>query len=220
MFRRISFIWQMPKTIRMLCYGLMRATSAGEFYSQCVGNLPAAARYYLQPWFQALHKGNGPAVSREAERLWKIFRRYPVVRAFVNLTFVLPHVWEWKSYWCDLLLSLGNLPKRFWFFGNVPDELIYREGSLMQDAFTGLDQIQLLIYQNPCGRRGRRLRSRLDKVLRMAGCDSMAQATVLGEIVEQSQGYGEMNAVLCAALALFHREQEDFVESFGERELA
>ncbi len=208
MYRRILFVRQIPQTIRMLCYGLIRSSSAVEVYSRCSVGLPSAAAYYLNPWLQALSKGDSEAVSYEAERLWKIFRRAPVVRMFINLIFIMPYGWNMRHCLCDLLISLGNLPGHTWLLGKVPDELLYMEGALIREPFTGLEQIQLLLYQSPCGCHGKCLRACLNKVLRAAGSNPLIQADVLGEIMHCCKGFGEMNVVLYAALLIFGKEQE------------
>ena len=208
MIRKISFIRKIPKTVRVLCYGLARASSAGEFYSQCSSMLPPAAAYYLTPWLHALYQGEAELVSKEAERLWKLFRYSPVLRMLVNLLFAIPYVWENRECLCDLLFSLGNLPGRKILYGNVPDELLYIEGALIHDSFGGLEQIQLLLYQCPCGLRGRRIRTCLNKVLGAARSNLLVQTDVLGELAHCCKDFGEFQVILYASLTLFEKESE------------
>ncbi|MBR5501377.1 MAG: hypothetical protein IKV74_07615 [Clostridia bacterium] len=208
MIRKILFIWQIRETIRVLCYGLVRASSAGEVYSLCLSQLPEAGAYYLKPWLEALWRGESEAVSREAERLWNHFKHSPVVRMLINLIFAIPHLWESRYVLCNLLTSLGDLSGVKWLWGNVPDDLIYMEGALISDTFTGAEQIQLLIYQCPGGRHGKCLRACMDKVIRAAGSNPMIQSDVLGEIVHRCKRFGEMNVILYAAMLMFDKEQE------------
>lgn len=207
MIRKFLFVRQIPETIRVICYGLVRASSAREVYSICLDHLPPTTAYYLKPWLQALHRGHAEAVSREAERLWTMFKRAPVMRMFINLIFTIPHIWESRYGLCDLLTSLGNLSGWKWLFGNVPDDLLYLEGALISDAFTGAEQIQLLLYQCPGGSHGKCLRDCMQKVMHAAGNNPMIQSDVLGEIVHRCKGFGEMNVILYAAMLIFEKER-------------
>lgn len=202
------FVRQIPKTIRVFCYGLAGASSANEVYTRCSVGLPKVAAYYLLPWLQALQQGDSDAVSEAAERLWNTFKYAPVIRMFVNLIFMMPYLLEERHCLRQLLMALGSLPVHTWLFGKVPDELLHVEGALMSDKFTGLEQIQLLLYQSPRGRHGKAIRTCLQKVMAAAGSNPMVQADVLEEIVQDCKGFGEMEVVLYAALLVFEKDWE------------
>ena len=212
MIRKFLLIRQMPETIRVICYGLVRASSAKEVYAICLDHLPSGTAYYLKPWLQALHRGQAEAVSHEAERLWTIFKHTPVMRMFINLIFAIPHIWESRYGLCDLLTSLGKLSPWQWLFGNVPDDLLYLEGALISDAFTGAEQIQLLLYQCPGGSHGKCLQDCMHKIMGAAGHNPMIQSDVLGEVVHRCKGFGELNVILYAAMLLFDKERDEVLE--------
>lgn len=207
MFRKILFICGLPKTIYCIGSEMLESAAPLQAYGRCLHNIPKSARYYLGPWFEALWKEDEEGIVREAERLWKEFKRFPLVRMVVNLIFYIRFAWDEKFRLCDLFIMTLQLRKRTFLFGKVPDSLLYHEFMFICNFFTGTDNIQLFIYQLPADDHGQCLKEKLLEILRTSEAPQEEQMEAMRNALHEAKEWGELTVVSRLIEAVYIRDK-------------
>ncbi len=207
MFRKILFIFGLPKTIYRIGSEMLESATPLQTYEKCLRSMPKSARYYLGPWFEALYKQDEEGIAREAERLWNEFKRSPLVRMVVNLTFYINFAWTEKFRLCDLFTMTLNIKRWAFLFKKVPDPLLYYEFTFICDFFSGTDNIQLFIYQLPADEHGQRMKERLMAVLRTAKGNTDEKVEAMGKVLEEAKEWGELKIVSLLIEILYIRDK-------------
>ncbi len=207
MLRKILFICGLPKTIYRIGSEMLESDAPLQAYGRCLHSVSKSARYYLGPWLEALWKEDEEGLEREAERLWKEFKRFPLVRMVVNLIFYIRFVWDEKFQLCDLFIMTLQLRKRDFLFGKVPDPLLYYEFTFIYNFFTGTDNIQLFIYQLPSDDHGQRLKEKLLEILRTVEASQEEQIQAMHHALNEAKEWGELTVVSRLIEAVYIRDK-------------
>ena len=207
MIRKILFVFGLPKTIYRIGSEMLESATPLQVYEKCRHSIPKSARYYLEPWFDALYRQDEEGIAREAERLWKQFKGSPLIRMVINLTFYMNFVWEDKSRLCDLFTMTLHMKWWEFWFKKVPDALLYYEFTFICDYFSGADSIQLLIYQLPTDEHGQRMKTRLLEALRVACGRRETQLEAMGKVLDEAKAWGELKVVALLVEIVYIRDK-------------
>ncbi len=207
MFRKILFICGLPKTIYRIGSEMLESDTPLKAYGRCRHNISKVAQYYLGAWFEALWQGDEERVAREAERLWKVFKKFPMVRMVVNLTFYIRFAWDEKFQLCDLFIMTLQQKTRAFLRNKVPDSLLYYEFMFICNFFTGADNIQLFIYQLPANEHSLQLKTKLLEILRTADAQQEIQIEAMHNAMNEAKEWGEMMVVSHLIEAVYIRDR-------------
>ena len=207
MFRKILFFCGLPKTIYCIGSAMLESATPKQAYDKCQYVIPKSARYYLEPWFEALCQQDDKRVAEEAERLWTIFKKSPLVRMVVNLTFYMNFAWDEKLRLCDLFTMALKIRKWDFWFKKVPDEFLFYEFTFICDYFSGTDGIQLFIYQLSDDAHGLRMKERLLEALRFVKGSQDEQIDAMRNVLEEAKEWGELKVVSLLVKNVYIRDK-------------
>ncbi len=207
MMKRIRFLWDFPKILRAVSFGLTQASSVTEAYRYCCLSMPASAQYFFDGWITALRNQNQEKVSQESERLWHLFYYSPLVRMVINLLFLLPYVWDRRDKLNKLLWEISELGRIRIALGNVSDIFLLQQFLLMNDRFPCMEAAQLFLYQLPKGKLGKRMKRHLQDILLASNSDFEEQGKVFAAVSVGSVLWGEMNLCSNLAMSVFLRKK-------------